>query len=85
MTGAAQTQVRAAPASYLVVNTGSWAHQLAVSTRSCARYPLRWQCGQPAHATTYRVYVRIGGLRWPPAVRRFPVADPASALVGARG
>ena len=39
---------------------------LAVLTLQCAAKPYWWHGGQPAHASTYRVNVRMRGPRLPP-------------------
>ena len=45
---------------------GGWASLLAVLTLQCAVKPYWWPGGQPAHAATYRVNVRMKGPRPPP-------------------
>ena len=41
---------------------GGWASLLAVLTLQCAVKPYWWHGGQPAHAATYRVNVRVRGV-----------------------
>ena len=57
-----------APAGRVVLRRGpgSRALLLAVLTLQCAATPYWWHGGQPAHAATYRVNVRMKGPRQPP-------------------
>ena len=48
--------------------------QLARLTLQCAAKPQRWQHGQPAHAATHRVNVRLKGPRQPPVDLRLHVS-----------
>ena len=63
-------------ASLLRRAPGSRTHLLAVLTLQCAAKPYGWHGGQPAHATAYRVNVRIKGPRPPPTGPRPPPIGP---------
>ena len=48
----------------------------ATHTRSCAAGPDRWQCGQPAWATTCGVNLRMKGPKQPPVRPMVPPLEP---------